>query len=215
MSIPKVIHYCWFGRGEKSEIIQKCMKSWRVYCPDWEIIEWNEDNFDVGFCPYAAKAYKEKRWAYLSDVARLKIIHDHGGIYLDTDVELINSLDELLENQAWFGYATATEIGTGVGFGAVRNHPFVYKLLEQYLSFSKTKAYELCTKVDARVFEKEYPDFAADHDVRQEWNGVLIIENIWHYAVHHYTNTWMTKRQKWMGQCKLIRFARKIIKGIK
>lgn len=212
MSIPKVIHYCWFGRGEKSELIQKCMASWKKYCPDWEIIEWNEDNFDVNFCPYAAKAYREKRWAFLSDVARLQIIYSHGGVYLDTDAELINSIDELLDNEAWFGYATATEIGTGVGFGAVMNHPFIYKLLKQYLSFSEQQKFELCTKLDNRVFEKEYPNFAANHDVRQRCNGVLIIENIWHYAIHHYTNTWMTPRQKWMSKSKLIGFIRKLLK---
>ncbi len=213
MSIPKKIHYCWFGRGEKSDIIKKCMESWKTHCPDWEIIEWNEDNFDVTFCPYAAKAYKEKRWAYLSDVARLQIIYNEGGVYLDTDVELRHPIDELLNNEAWFGYATSTEIGTGVGFGAVKGNPFVYKLLEQYMSFSSSKPYDLCTRIDAQVFNREFPNFAADHNVRQEWNGILIIENIWHYAIHHYTNSWMTPLQKLTNKSRLWRFLRKLLRG--
>lgn len=210
MSIPKVIHYCWFGRGEKSDIIKKCMESWKIHCPDWEIIEWNEDNFDVNFCPYASKAYREKRWAYLSDAARLQIIYNEGGVYLDTDVELRHPIDELLNNEAWFGYATTTEIGTGVGFGAVKQNPFVLKLLEQYLSFPASKKYDLCTRIDAQVFKKEFPNFAANHSVRQEWNGILIIENIWHYAIHHYTNSWVTPWQKVLNRSKLWCLLRKV-----
>lgn len=117
MSIPRVIHYCWFGRGEKSELMQRCISSWKEHCPDYEIIEWNEDNFDVNFCPYAAKAYAEHRWGFMTDAARLMIIYQNGGIYLDTDVELIRPLDDLLDCEAWFAYGTGTEINTGSGFG--------------------------------------------------------------------------------------------------
>ncbi|MBQ4264933.1 MAG: hypothetical protein IJB85_05425 [Clostridia bacterium] len=80
MSIPRVIHYCWFGYGEKTELMKRCMESWKKYCPDWKIVEWNEDNFDVSLCPYTEKAYREKRWAFLSDVARLFVVLEWGGI---------------------------------------------------------------------------------------------------------------------------------------
>ena len=212
MSIPKVIHYCWFGRGEKSELIKKCIESWHKFCPDYLFVEWNEDNFDVNFCPYSAKAYQEKRWGFLSDVARLQIIYQNGGIYLDTDVELLCPIDDLLDNEAWFAYGSSTEINTGSGFGAVKGNLFVKKLLDQYLSFSCKKAFEVCTVVDTRVFHREFPNFAADHDIRQEYNGILIINDIWRYVIHHYTNSWMTKRQKWMNQSKLVHLLRKIIK---
>ena len=101
MSIPKVIHYCWFGRGEKSELIQKCMASWKKYCPDWEIIEWNEDNIDVNFCSYSSRAYQQKRWGYVPDPLRFKIIYENGGVYLDTDAELIAPLDEYIQHRAF------------------------------------------------------------------------------------------------------------------
>lgn len=199
-SIPKVIHYCWFGRGPKSELIQKCIASWEQHCPDWNIIEWNEDNFDVSFCPFSQKAYKEKRYAFLSDAARLKIIFDNGGVYLDTDAELRRSLDALCDNDAWFGYATSNEIGTGVGFGATKNHPFINRLLNSYYSYDLSKKYALCTETDTKVFSNCFPSFAANHKVEQcfcfEGRNVRIINNIYHYATHHYTNSWMTPAQK-------------------
>ena len=80
--IPKVIHYCWFGRGEKPEIVKICMESWKKNCPDFKIIEWNEDNFKVDSCKYAAEAYANKKWAFVSDYARIKILEEDGGIYI-------------------------------------------------------------------------------------------------------------------------------------
>ena len=89
--IPKKIHYCWFGRGEKSKLTERCIKSWKKYCPDYEIIEWNEENFNVNQSPYTEMCYKEKKYAFLTDYLRLKIIQEYGGIYFDTDVEVIRS----------------------------------------------------------------------------------------------------------------------------
>lgn len=212
MSIPKVIHYCWFGHGEKSELMKQCMESWKKFCPDWQIIEWNEENFDVNFCPYASRAYAQKRYGFLSDAARLEIIYKEGGVYLDTDVELRRSLNDLLENAAWFGYGSATEINTGSGFGAVKGHPFIRKLRDHYFMIPDKAPFEVCTVFDTRIFKEEFPDFAADHDVRQKFGDVLIIENIWHYVIHHYTNTWMTKRQRFLSRSKAFNFVKKLVK---
>ena len=98
--IPRKIHYCWFGRGEKPRLAQKCIASWKKYCPDYEIIEWNEDNFDVNRNAYTQMCYKEKKYAFLTDYLRLLIVEEHGGIYFDTDVEAVRSFDELLDNPA-------------------------------------------------------------------------------------------------------------------
>ena len=113
--IPKVIHYCWFGRNKKTKLAQKCFESWKRYCPEYEIIEWNEDNFDVGQHPYLQWCYEHKKWAFLSDYARLLILLEHGGIYLDTDVEVIRPLDDLLAFEAFFGFETNEIINTGLG----------------------------------------------------------------------------------------------------
>ena len=90
--IPKIIHYCWFGGNELSELAERCIESWKRYCPDYKIIEWNESNFDLDCSDFVKEAYQAKKWAFVSDYARLKIIYDHGGIYLDTDVEVIKPL---------------------------------------------------------------------------------------------------------------------------
>lgn len=130
--IPKKIHYCWFGRGELSTTAKKCIKSWKKYCPDYEIIEWNEDNFDIHQNEYTRKVYAEKKYAFLSDYARLKIVYEQGGIYLDVDVELVKSLDDLLGNDAYFGFETKEFINTGVGFGAKKGNLAIKFLLDEY-----------------------------------------------------------------------------------
>lgn len=130
--IPKKIHYCWFGRGELSTTAKKCIKSWKKYCPDYEIIKWNEDNFDIHQNEYTRKVYAEKKYAFLSDYARLKIVYEQGGIYLDVDVELVKSLDDLLGNDAYFGFETKEFINTGVGFGAKKGNLAIKFLLDEY-----------------------------------------------------------------------------------
>ena len=95
--IPKVLHYCWFGRGEKDPTTQKCIESWHKYCPDYQIIEWNEDNFNININVFTQEAYEEKKWAFISDYARLYILYHYGGIYLDADVELLKNFDDLLD----------------------------------------------------------------------------------------------------------------------
>ena len=130
--IPLKIYYCWFGRGEKPKLAQKCISSWKKYCPDYEIVEWNEDNFDISSHPYAAFCYRQKKWAFLSDYARLVVIEKYGGIYFDTDVELLRNPDFLLKNTAFYGFENHKNIATGLGFGAEAHHATVQAMLEQY-----------------------------------------------------------------------------------
>ena len=134
--IPKTIHYCWFGRNEKSELIKKCINSWKKYCPDYEIIEWNEENFDVNAHPYTQKAYKEKKWAFVSDYARIKILYDHGGIYLDIDMELLKSIDNLLNNSFFIGKEGSNVISAGI-IGSVPYHVFLQEMLKEYDSLKE------------------------------------------------------------------------------
>ena len=145
MSIPKTIHYCWFGRNPKPKLAEKCIRSWKKYCPDYEIIEWNEDNYDVTKHPFMAAAYQEKKWGFVPDYARLDIIYTYGGIYLDTDVEIIKPLDDLLSNEAFAGIeqseinAGKAYIALGLGFGAEKHNPAIKAFLDSYdkLSFYK------------------------------------------------------------------------------
>lgn len=130
--IPKKIHYCWFGRNEKQKSVQACINSWKKYCPDYEIIEWNEDNFDINYNAYTRFCYKNKKWAFLSDLSRLIVIREYGGIYFDTDVELVKKIDELLEYEAFYGFETSNYVATGLGFGAVAHHVTVESMIQQY-----------------------------------------------------------------------------------
>ena len=131
--IPKVVHYCWFGRNPKPKLAEKCIKSWRKYCPDYEIIEWNEDNFDISACPlYVRQAYEVKKWAFVTDYVRLKVVFDQGGIYMDTDVELKKPLDPLLDHQGYFGFEDGVHINTGLGFGAVKELPILQEIMDDY-----------------------------------------------------------------------------------
>lgn len=131
--IPKVIHYCWFGGNPKPSIAERCMKSWEKQCPDYKIIEWNELNYNIDSAPlYVRQAYDKKKWAFVADFVRLQIIYEYGGIYLDTDVELVNNLDELLRYHAYFGFEEDDYINTGLGFGAEQGNHILFELMKDY-----------------------------------------------------------------------------------
>lgn len=149
--IPKIIHYCWFGKGEIPEIEQKCIESWKKYCPDYEIKRWDETNYDVHKVKYMSDAYKEKKWSFVSDYARVDIIYQYGGIYLDTDVELVKPLDDFLDKKMFCGFESRdplmdkkgisyeNSVNFGLGFGAEKENQILADTLELYknLSFYK------------------------------------------------------------------------------
>lgn len=132
--IPKKIHYCWFGGKELPALAQKCVASWEKHCPQWEIVRWDESNFDFDRYPFAAYCLKNKKWAFLSDIVRLAVVHEHGGVYLDTDVEVLRPLDPLCEQEAFYGFELEDCVNTGHGFGACAGHLTVKAMLERYLA---------------------------------------------------------------------------------
>lgn len=112
--IPKKIHYCWFGRGQMPELAKKCIESWKKYLPDYEIKEWNEDNFDLNAYPYVREAYDNRKFAFVTDVVRLYALYTEGGIYMDTDVEVLKSLDGFLHHVAFSGFEDDHNIPSGI-----------------------------------------------------------------------------------------------------
>ena len=131
--IPKIIHYCWFGGKQKPADVEYCISTWRRHLPDYEIMEWNENNFDIGnACAYVREAYSRKKWAFVSDYVRLYALEAFGGIYLDTDVELRKPLAQLLENRAWFGFEDGKHVNTGCGFGAEQGHLILRDMMDDY-----------------------------------------------------------------------------------
>lgn len=151
--IPKIIHYCWFGRNPLPELAQRCIASWRKFLPDYEIREWNEDNFDVNMIPYTAEAYRQKKYAFVSDYARFWIIYHYGGIYFDTDVEVIRPMDDIIAHGNFMGFEVDPDgentpgkyaprycfaVNPGVGIGMTIGHAFIKKMIDIYenLAFS-------------------------------------------------------------------------------
>lgn len=130
--IPKIIHYCWFGAGSKSRLIKKCIASWQKYLPDYEFVLWNESNFDLSRYPFAKEAYDCRKYAFVADVARLHALTEYGGIYLDTDVEVLRSFDNLLALKAFIGFEQTGVIQTGV-IGAEPHHHVIEEMLEYYI----------------------------------------------------------------------------------
>ena len=187
--IPKVIHYCWFGGNSKPELVQKCIESWKQYCPEYKIVEWNESNFDVNCIDYVKCAYQDKKWAFVFDYARLWIIYNNGGIYLDTDVLLKNNLDDLLSYDCWLASDDVRYIATGLGFGAVKNHYIIEKLMNEYSNYE----YPSGTNVsrDTKVLENLLPNWRKS-DTNQIFDGILIIglKDYGKWAKHLYMYTW-------------------------
>lgn len=132
ITIPKKIHYCWFGGQAIPEQSRLWMESWKRFCPDYEMIQWNESNYDVTKNLYIRQAYERQKWAFVSDYVRLDVIEQYGGIYLDTDVELLRNIDDLLKNEAFCGFEQKGYVAFGLGYGAVKHHGIVRKLRESY-----------------------------------------------------------------------------------
>lgn len=208
--IPKKIHYCWFGGNPLPKEAKKCIESWKKYCPDYEIIEWNESNYDLNKNEYVKKAYEQKKYAFLTDYIRLDVIYEQGGIYLDTDVELIRNLDDLIENECYVGMEQPGRIATGLGFGAKKNHPFIKENKEYYENntfwdeqgkFKKV----ICVEITTGILEKyglkntEELQFIKNPNVtvyppeylcplKMGTNRLTITKNT--YSIHHYDGSW-------------------------
>lgn len=142
--IPKTIHYCWFGGNPLPDDARKCIDSWRRFCPDYEIVEWNESNTDLNSCDYVREAYQAKKWAFVSDFVRFQVLYDNGGVYFDTDVELIKPIDPIIEKGPFMGIETypgaylgndsSMVVAPGLGLGARKNEEFYKEVLDYYRS---------------------------------------------------------------------------------
>lgn len=211
--IPKKIHYCWFGGNPLPELAQKCIASWKKFCPDYEIIEWNEKNFDIHCCKYVEQAYEAKKWAFVSDVARLYALVNCGGIYMDTDVEVLKPLDDLLKYEAVSGFESKDRIPTGLM--ACREGQILFKeLLQDYdnacfikedgtydTTTNVTRITNVCLKYGLRLDNTLQTvngltllpyDYLCPKDF--ETKIVTITENT--YVIHHFDGSWLSEEDK-------------------
>ncbi len=212
--IDKKIHYCWFGGKPLPKNVKKCIKSWKKYCPDYEIIKWDESNFDVNCCQFTKDAYKNKAWAFVSDFARLKIIYENGGIYLDTDVELVRNIDELLNRKCYLPLSQGQLNGivsTGLGFGAEKKSNVVLEMLKVYenTKFDNINRNKItCPYLNKVALDKYGIRFS--NSIEEYDNGNITVyppkyfdpispgttENLLckdTFSIHHYSATWTGK----------------------
>lgn len=209
--IPRIIHYCWFGHGVKNKKINQCIRSWAKYCKDYKVIEWNEDNFIISEMPnYVQDAYRAKKWAFVSDFARLWILYNHGGIYMDTDVELLKPIDEFLIHDAFSGFESSSFVPTGI-MGSIKNHQLIYNWLSEYdekpfilidgsyNTETNTVAITRFMKAEGLILDnsfqiiKQCAFYPSDWFCPKNWDTgeIIITKNT--YAIHHFTMTWLDK----------------------
>lgn len=193
--IPKIIHYCWFGGNPKPESFYICLDSWKKYLPDYEIMEWNESNFDINCCAYVRLAAEQKKWAFVSDYSRALALYELGGIYMDIDVEVKLPLDEFLTHRAFSGFEIKGSPFTAL-WGTEQGHPWPKRVLEFY--HEKTN-FDLTTNTVfvSDLLVTEY-GIDPDRDELQEGNdGIIIYPSTYfcldlpkNYASHHFVGTW-------------------------
>lgn len=212
----KTIHYCWFGGNAKSDLILKCIESWKKYCPQYKIIEWNEKNFDIHCCKYVEEAYEEKRWAFVSDYCRFFVLYNYGGIYLDTDVELLKSLETLPET--FIGFESKKNVASGLIRGALPGDVVCREMLDSYNKDTfKLQNGDLNLKTvvqrETEIFQKYGLILNNKHqricgtdifpsDYFSPYNYVKkklkITQNT--YSIHHFAATWLTEEEQYSAE---------------
>ena len=211
--IPKIIHYCWFGGNPLPEESKKYIDTWKKYCPEYEIKEWNENTFDVAEVPYTKEAYEEKKWAFITDYVRLYALKNFGGIYMDTDVEVIRSLEELLRNDAFFCFENKQYVASGLGFGSVAHGKVIQAMLKEYeILLDGKNGVRMCPKLNTQALvalglkqngRKQNVCEAVIYpmDVLNPYNSATgkleKTENT--FSIHWYEATWMSKHLKIRG----------------
>ncbi len=216
MAIPKTIHYCWFGRGPKGELAEKCIASWKKFCPDYAFKEWNEDNFDLNTNLYVRQAYDNRKFAFVTDYVRLYALYTEGGIYMDTDVEILKPLDDFLKHQAFSSFENNNKIPTGI-MAADQENPWIKDLLDEYteLVFLDSEGnMDLTTNVERitnLTLEKyglipvsSYQELGCgvvtiyphDYFCPKDWNSgeLHLTENT--HTIHHFAGSWHTADEK-------------------
>jgi hypothetical protein len=213
--IPKKIHYCWYGGQPLPSLAKRCLKSWKIHLADYEVKRWDENNTDLLSNQYVREAYQAGKYAFVSDYVRLKVLYEEGGIYMDTDVELIKNLDTFLHHHAFCGFQNPTLISLGV-IGSVRNHNFIRSILDIYdcLRFVDEENHLDLTPNTVRITNYAVKKGLELNDKLQNFNDLTVYpseyfcpKNYDEYyfnitkntkALHHYAGSWYSPKTKWL-----------------
>lgn len=217
--IPKIIHYCWFGGKPLSNEAKRCISSWKINCPEYKVIKWDESNFNISMNVYVEEAYKKKKWAFVSDYVRLVVLKKYGGIYLDTDVEMIKPLDKLLLSKAFMGAESKYSICTAV-IGAEKNSEFINELLTIYdeLHFINNQKLDM-TPNSQRIYEylKQNYNYVLSNDVIDLKKCIIYPKDFFSpincytfieeetqntYCIHRFAGTWKSKNELLINKAK-------------
>lgn len=219
--VNKIIHYCWFGKNPLPIEAIECIESWKAKCPDYEIVEWNESNFDIHFCKYCQLAYDEKKFAFVSDVARYWIMYNYGGVYLDVDVELIRNIDELLEHNL-MGFEDGEMVNPGLIMAMEPKNLFCKKILDYYISLNDFTINHTVVNITTDFLKEQgliqNDSFQIVDDIAiyptdffnpkgKNYGKVKITKNT--YSIHHYNASWKTKKEKILQNYRSL-FGRKL-----
>ena len=212
--IPKKIHYCWFGNNKMSDLNKMCIESWYKHCPDYEIVLWNEDNYDFSKNIYMKEAYEAEKWGFVPDYARIDIIYNEGGIYLDTDVELIKNIDDFLYQDAFCAVDSSNLVSLGLGFGAKKENSFIKKMISVYDDISFINENNSYNNIPAPSLQKNFFEnmgYVCDGNYKIIDNVTFLPANVFAgynhrvgqydisihtYGIHHYEGTWASERFK-------------------
>lgn len=232
--IPKIIHYCWFGGEELSDDAKKCIESWKRLCPDYQIKEWNESNFDINCCAYVQEAYTAKKWAFVSDYARFWILYNYGGIYFDTDVEILKSINPIIDKGSFMAWEENGEniegpyVAPGLGLAFEKHNNVCGEIVNKYESIHfinndgeiniKDNVVTIVSEILVNrglVLDKRFQTicgvniYPADYfcPMNKFTGEVNITPNT--YSIHYYSATWLSKKER-----KMLEFERKNNKRI-
>ncbi|MHB8206511.1 glycosyltransferase family 32 protein [Mucilaginibacter sp.] len=205
--IPKKIHYCWFGNNPKNETILNCIESWKKILPEYQIIEWNESNSELAN-DFSKQAFKAKKWAFLSDYVRIKALYQHGGIYLDTDMLMVKSLDDLLDQECFLGYQNDGQVSGGI-ISSVKGNAYIKSCLDAYenMQFNESRLMSMAiplilTDAYDRFSQKQsvsiYPyNYFYPYSFEDSLQGKNYINSIKPetYAIHLWNASWFTEKE--------------------
>ena len=211
----KKIHYCWFGGKKLPKSVKKCIETWKNFLPDYEIIEWNEKNFDINVCEFVREAYENKKWAFVSDYARIYALYNEGGIYFDTDMKITKNVDNIVDKPVFLGYEDSGYVGTAVIGVNEKNNKYMKKILDIYNNmdhFNPDIMFNYANPIIITKVIKDYESIISKEGIKIYDNNIYVYPRDYFYPIsynyeekiftqntcmiHMFNATWTDKKER-------------------